>query len=319
MSVGLKIDYGFDEDIAILNFSGDLDMNSIHKAYDAVDETVDRGYVKIIFNLENLGFIDSTGLGFFTGSLKKLKEKNGELKLCSPSAYIKRIFNLIHMDYFLEIFDDKINALNRFKTKKDDHISKWQKAVEVNPAYADAHYQLALAYTNNGCFNDALKELDEAIRINNKYSKAYKLRGDIFKLKNNPEKAANNYQKALTYHPDYIEPKVELAILSQDANKLHEVEKILNKILKEKPGYADYNNYLGRVYAGLKNPEKAHMFFDNALRINPGFAEAWLNKAKIAKTENKAESVEMLKKALNNSKQKYIEEICQKQLDEIQK
>ncbi|MFW5781921.1 MAG: anti-sigma factor antagonist, partial [Candidatus Muiribacteriaceae bacterium] len=261
MSDQLRVEYSFQEDISLVKFSGELDMNTIGQAYDIIGEIIDKGYTKMIFNLEDLEFIDSTGLGFFTGSLKKLKEKNGDLKISSPSSYLKRIFSLIHMDYFIDICDCDEKALVKFSNMKDDNIRKWEEVIRVNPTYADAHFQLALAYKNEGKFKDAMREVTKALDINRRYSKAYKLRGDLFRLTGKDEKAMENYENAISNNPNFIEPVVELAILKHEPERLEEVKELLLRALKEKPQYADLNNLLGRVYAALDHLDKAIEYF----------------------------------------------------------
>ncbi|MFA5479697.1 MAG: tetratricopeptide repeat protein, partial [Candidatus Muiribacteriota bacterium] len=294
-------------------------------AYNAVSDTVDKGFVRVIFDLSDLEFIDSTGLGFFTGSLKKLKEKNGELKISSPSPYLRRIFNLIHMDYFIEIYEDKSEAIEKLNLKKDDSIKKWEEVVLLNPTYADAHYQLALAYKNNGMFDKSLKEVDFALNINPKYSKAYKLKADVLNLAGASagasKDALENYQKALKFSPGFIEAFIECAILSGEAKEMHEAEKQLVTILKEKPGYADFNNYLGKIYTALKNPKKALLYFGNALNINPNFTEALINKAKLQAEyeKNHEEAVKTLEHAIKNCKQKYLTDMAKKLINEYKK
>ncbi|MCK9224487.1 MAG: anti-sigma factor antagonist [Candidatus Muirbacterium halophilum] len=321
MSNELKLEYGFNDDIAVIRFNGELDMNTIGKAYDTISDIIDSGYIKMVFNLEELEFIDSTGLGFFTGSLKKLKEKNGDLKICSPSSYLKRIFSLIHMDYFIDIFDDEDKALEKFKLTKDDTIKKWEEVIRVNPTYADAHFQLALAHKNEGNFSDSMKEVTTALDINSNYSKAYKLRGDVFRLTDKFDKACENYKKAFEINTDYIEPKVELATLTKDPQIMAECENILVNTLKEKGNYADLNNLLGRIYFAQDKLEKALEYFEKALSINNNFTDALINKAQVllALKDSKSKSVAILKKAFKVSKQKYLKDIAKNLIDELEK
>jgi len=318
----LKTSYKIKDDVTIVSFSGDLDMNSIGKAYDMLSEIMDMGYVKVVYDLAELEFIDSTGLGFFTGSLKKLKEKNGDLKIASPSSYLKRIFSLIHMDYFIGIFETVDKAIEKYKASHSENLSKWEEVVRVNPTYADAHYQLALAYKNEGMIKKAMRETTTAIEINNKYSKAFKLRGDLFVLEGNVEKALENYHNALSFSPGFFEAKLEIAILKKEEELLKEVESNLLHAIKDKPDYADLNNYLGRVYSVWEKYDDAIRYFDNALHINPNFSEALYNKALTIMAENPdniPKAISILKKAFKVSKQKFLRDKAKEMMDELEK
>jgi cytochrome c-type biogenesis protein CcmH/NrfG len=47
----------------------------------------------------------------------------------------------------------------------DELIQRSRKTIEMNPAFAFAHNQLAQAYIQKQQFGDAISELEEAIRL----------------------------------------------------------------------------------------------------------------------------------------------------------
>ena len=49
-------------------------------------------------NLENLDYIDSTGLGVMIGVLKKLKIDNKEIYILNPKNKVKKIFTITGLD-----------------------------------------------------------------------------------------------------------------------------------------------------------------------------------------------------------------------------
>ena len=49
-------------------------------------------------NLENLDYIDSTGLGVMIGILKRLKIENKEVYIEKPKNNVRRIFNITGLD-----------------------------------------------------------------------------------------------------------------------------------------------------------------------------------------------------------------------------
>ena len=49
-------------------------------------------------NLENLDYIDSTGLGVMIGVLKKLKIDNKEIYILNPKNNVKKIFTITGLD-----------------------------------------------------------------------------------------------------------------------------------------------------------------------------------------------------------------------------
>ena len=64
-------------------------------------------------DLKEMDYIDSSGLGFFIATLKKLRDHNGDLKIINLNSYIKGIFRLIQLDYVIEICEDENSAIEK--------------------------------------------------------------------------------------------------------------------------------------------------------------------------------------------------------------
>lgn len=89
----------------ILSLVGDLDMWTLPLAKERINGLVNEGKVKIILDLERMNYIDSSGLGFFIGTLKKLRDAGGDLILVNLNAYIYGIFKLIQLQHIIKTFD----------------------------------------------------------------------------------------------------------------------------------------------------------------------------------------------------------------------
>ena len=99
---------------AVITMVGDLDMHSLPMAKDAVAKLIGEGINRIIFDLKKVKYIDTSGLGFFIGTLRKLKDKGGNLRLVNPNSYISGIFNLINLNKMIDIFEDMADAEKGF-------------------------------------------------------------------------------------------------------------------------------------------------------------------------------------------------------------
>lgn len=89
----------------ILSLIGDLDMWTLPLAKERINGLVNEGKVKIILDLERMNYIDSSGLGFFIGTLKKLRDAGGDLILVNLNAYIYGIFKLIQLQHIIKTYD----------------------------------------------------------------------------------------------------------------------------------------------------------------------------------------------------------------------
>ncbi len=98
----------------VLSLIGDLDMWSLHLAKQEMQKLIDDGKVKVVLDLERTNYIDSAGLGFFIGTLKKLKNAGGELMLINLNAYIYGIFQLIQLQHIIKTYDSLEEASKDF-------------------------------------------------------------------------------------------------------------------------------------------------------------------------------------------------------------
>lgn len=67
-----------------------------------------------VLDLENLQFIDSSGLGAILSFLRQLNASEGDLKLCGLSRPVRAVFELVRMHRIFEIYSDRDEALRSF-------------------------------------------------------------------------------------------------------------------------------------------------------------------------------------------------------------
>lgn len=69
---------------------------------------------KVVFDLGELRFVDSSGLGAILSCLRQLNAKGGELKLCAMSKPVRALFELVRMHKIFDIYGTKDDALRAF-------------------------------------------------------------------------------------------------------------------------------------------------------------------------------------------------------------
>jgi anti-sigma B factor antagonist len=72
-------------------------------------------HTQIIFDLSQLGFVDSSGLGSLLSCLRQVQERGGDLKLCSMSKSVRALFELVRMHRIFHIFDTQEGAIHAFQ------------------------------------------------------------------------------------------------------------------------------------------------------------------------------------------------------------
>lgn len=112
---GFAIDRIDQEEISILNASGFLDLHTVPKFEEAIDNLMKETRYRIIINLKNLDYISSAGLGVFMGFIEEIREHNGDIKLSNLSERVFKVFDLLGFPALFEIFDQESQAIEQFR------------------------------------------------------------------------------------------------------------------------------------------------------------------------------------------------------------
>lgn len=69
---------------------------------------------KVLLDFTNLTFVDSSGLGGILSILRRMKEKDGNLKICNVSKPIRSIFELIRLPRLIDIYESRNSGIDSF-------------------------------------------------------------------------------------------------------------------------------------------------------------------------------------------------------------
>ena len=94
-----------------INIEGEIDVYTSPKVKEALNDLIQKENYNIVVNLEEVTYIDSTGLGVLIGGLKKVKENNGYIKLICTNPQIKKIFDITGLVKIFGIYDNENDAL----------------------------------------------------------------------------------------------------------------------------------------------------------------------------------------------------------------
>jgi len=68
----------------------------------------------VLFDLAHIEYIDSSGIGAILKFMKELRDRGGDLKLCTLQPAVLRIFELVGMPRLIEIYPSRQEALDSF-------------------------------------------------------------------------------------------------------------------------------------------------------------------------------------------------------------
>ena len=101
--------------VTILDMRGRITLgDEIEDLRSAVRNLVAKGQKKIILNLAEVDYIDSSGVGELVGCFTTVRNAGGELKLLNLS---KKVHDVLHVTKLYTVFDireDEFNAVKSF-------------------------------------------------------------------------------------------------------------------------------------------------------------------------------------------------------------
>ena len=111
-SMDIKVNVRPGEDDAyVIELAGEIDVYTSPTVKDAMTELIDQQHYKLIVDLEQVRYIDSTGLGVLIGGLKRVREHGGSVQLVCTNPQIKKIFDITGLVKIFGIFDDERSAM----------------------------------------------------------------------------------------------------------------------------------------------------------------------------------------------------------------
>ena len=115
-------------DTAILNIVGRVDFRNSNvitqKGMEALVITP-----KLLVNLKQTTFLDSTGVGALVGLAKRARDAGGELKLAAVPESIMKVLTMLRLDQFFEFVqrvEDGLGFKHRSESTTQTRLGKWR-------------------------------------------------------------------------------------------------------------------------------------------------------------------------------------------------
>jgi len=138
--------------------------------------------------------------------------------------YISMIYQMVAKRYAEEGRDDKV-------------AEAWGKVIEIEPSFAEAHFNLGVALTKAGKIEEAIPHFEKAIELNPYFVKGYEAMGNALAGLGRNDEALKQYMKALELNPD--DPAIHYGMggaYYQSGNKAKAIEEY-EKALELEPSY----------------------------------------------------------------------------------
>lgn len=86
------------EPFEVLEVSGEVDVYTALRLREAIVSAIDDGHTRLIVDVEQVQFLDSTGLGVLVGALKRVRADGGSLDIVCTQPRLLKIFQITGLD-----------------------------------------------------------------------------------------------------------------------------------------------------------------------------------------------------------------------------
>src|SRR4051812_27280059 len=109
MDLGLEVHE--QDSWTVLAVSGEIDMATAPSLRERLHALLADGKSRIVVDLDDVGFLDSTALGVLVGVLKRARTEGGEVRIASTHPRVRRVFEITRLDSAFDLFDDVEGAV----------------------------------------------------------------------------------------------------------------------------------------------------------------------------------------------------------------
>jgi anti-sigma B factor antagonist len=97
--------------VCVVAPSGELDLYTCPEFEGELTRVISNGAERVVVDLTQTTFIDSTALGILLGALENLRSQDGRLSVVSADEAILRVFEVTGLHRIFEIHESRAEAL----------------------------------------------------------------------------------------------------------------------------------------------------------------------------------------------------------------
>ncbi|MBI4949910.1 MAG: tetratricopeptide repeat protein [Deltaproteobacteria bacterium] len=189
-------------------------------------------------------------------------------RVASEKTSFADVYNMLGLIYY---------GQSRF----EDAIGSFKKALEINPSYTEVSLNLSVVYNELGqfekssevyaCAKEVRKEAQSYVDpyVRGKLSNMHASIASIYKDLGLYAEAAEEYRKALTMSPEFIDIRTSLGVVYRDMTDFASAIRELDDALKTSPDFPAARIQLGLTYYAMGQHEKAKTEWLKVLRKHP--------------------------------------------------
>ncbi len=103
-------------EIQVLHCGGSLDADTVPAFKKIAYDLVGTGSTQFVIDCTDLTFIDSMGLGVLISLLRRVRQRDGDVKVAGLSEEVRTIFEITRLHRLFDVCADTNAAVKKFKS-----------------------------------------------------------------------------------------------------------------------------------------------------------------------------------------------------------
>ena len=103
-----------EKDIIIIDIPHRLTTDTSDALKKLLKELVEKNQNKLVMNLAETAYMDSSGLGAIVSKIAATRASKGDIRLAEPKDYVLNLLELTHIDQIIKIYDNVDAAVQSY-------------------------------------------------------------------------------------------------------------------------------------------------------------------------------------------------------------
>ena len=112
-------EHPIDAERHVLAVRGEIDLFTAPELKQVLAESIEAGRIRIIVDLAETTFLDSTALGVLIGAVKRLRSRDGALAIVNTDENIAKTFEITGLDQIFTILATREEAVEAVRAAHD--------------------------------------------------------------------------------------------------------------------------------------------------------------------------------------------------------
>jgi tetratricopeptide (TPR) repeat protein len=182
-----------------------------------------------------------------------------------------------------------------------------RQIIESRPGNADAHNILGVSLLALGQNDEAIQEVERAIKINPHASSYHANLGEVLRQSGRHQEAEKPLKEAIRLDPNNAQALNNLGIINYELKKFADAVNYYRRAIEVRPNMPEAHNNLGNVLRITGDVDGAMHAYQDALTHRENYPEAYNNLGTLLQQERKLDEAEHAMRKAIQQNPKYVE------------